>query len=576
MGAGQSSTSGAQEAAPEAQKTGYYTLLNIERDATEDEIKKAYRRKALELHPDRNYGNVESATALFAEVQSAYEVLSDPQERAWYDSHETQILRGDDPATGGAAAGEYEYGNVKMTSAEDLARLLRKFNSGVEFTDAPSGFFGFLRETFDQLAKEEEAAAHWEGVDLPDYPSFGHKDDAYDDVPKSFYAVWLSFSTRKSFAWCDKYRLSEAPDRRYRRMMEKENQRFREQGIREFNDSVRALIAFVRKRDPRYIPNTQTEAERQKVLRDAAAAQAARARAANQVNTEDAAIPEWAQTITKDENEGVIGESESEVDEVYECVACKKTFKSEKQWDAHEKSKKHQKAVYALRKKMQKENAHLNLDSEPTSGDATPLDPEDYESLPEDQYPMMEDEPLQGEEPLYEDEPSTEDKYPVMNDEAAMNMNNLTMDDDLSESGDETNKPSTTDINEQLPKQIADTIDSSDDEHAPASEVEARLTQGLSTKSKPTASLRDDYGSDTTPSSQAPKKGKAAQKRAKKAAAAAAVSTERDESKFKCATCDDKFTSKNELFQHIKEFPKHAALKNVTSNGGAKNKKSKR
>lgn len=506
MGAGQSSTSGAQEAAPEAQKTGYYTLLNIERDATEDEIKKAYRRKALELHPDRNYGNVESATALFAEVQSAYEVLSDPQERAWYDSHETQILRGDDPATGGAAAGEYEYGNVKMTSAEDLARLLRKFNSGVGFTDAPSGFFGFLRETFDQLAKEEEAAAHWEGVDLPDYPSFGHKDDAYDDVPKSFYAVWLSFSTRKSFAWCDKYRLSEAPDRRYRRMMEKENQRFREQGIREFNDSVRALIAFVRKRDPRYIPNTQTEAERQKVLRDAAAAQAARARAANQVNTEDAAIPEWAQTITKDENEGVIGESESEVDEVYECVACKKTFKSEKQWDAHEKSKKHQKAVYALRKKMQKENAHLNLDSEPTSGDATPLDPEDYESLPEDQYPMMEDEPLQGEEPLYEDEPSTEDKYPVMNDEAAMNMNNLTMDDDLSESGDETNKPSTTDINEQLPKQIADTIDSSDDEHAPASEVEARLTQGLSTKSKPTASPGDDYGSDTTPSSQAPKK----------------------------------------------------------------------
>jgi DnaJ family protein A protein 5 len=572
MGAGQSSTSGAQEAAPEAQKTGYYTLLAIERDATEDEIKKAYRRKALELHPDRNYGNVESATAMFAEVQSAYEVLSDPQERAWYDSHETQILRGDDPATGGAGAGEYEYGNVKMTSAEDLARMLRKFNSGVEFTDAPSGFFGFLRETFDQLAKEEEAAAHWENLDLPDYPSFGHKDDSYDDVPKSFYAVWLSFSTRKSFAWCDKYRLSEAPDRRYRRMMEKENQRFREQGIREFNDSVRALVAFVRKRDPRYIPNTQTEAERQKVLRDAAAAQAARARAANQVNTEESAIPEWAQTITKDENEGVIGDSESEVEEVYECVACKKTFKSEKQWDAHEKSKKHQKAVYALRKKMQKENAHLNLDSEPTSGDATPLDVDDYEPLPEDQYPMMEDEPLQNDESL------TEDQYPVIDDDAATNMEKLTLDDDLSESGDEVNTPSTktTEASEQLPEQTADTVDSSDDEYAPASQVKARLTQDPPPKSVDTPSPRGDYESDTTPSIQAPKKGKAAQKRAKRAAAAAAVSTEQEESKFKCATCDDKFTSKNELFQHIKEFPKHAALKNVTSGGGTKGKKSKR
>ncbi|KAH0346489.1 DnaJ-domain-containing protein, partial [Aureobasidium melanogenum] len=563
MGAGQSSTSGAQEAAPEAQKTGYYTLLGIERDATEDEIKKAYRRKALELHPDRNYGNVESATALFAEVQSAYEVLSDPQERAWYDSHESQILRGDDPTTGGSGGGEYEYGNVKMTSAEDLARMLRKFNSGVEFTDAPSGFFGFLRETFDQLAKEEEAAAHWEGLDLPDYPSFGHKDDSYDDVPKSFYAVWLSFSTRKSFAWCDKYRLSEAPDRRYRRLMEKENQRFREQGIREFNESVRALVAFVRKRDPRYIPNTQTEAERQKVLRDAAAAQAARARAANQVNTEDSAIPEWAQTITKDEHEGVIGESESEVEEVFECVACKKVFKSEKQWDAHEKSKKHQKAVQALRKKMQKENANLNLDSEPTSGDATPLDVEDYEPLPEDQYPMMEDEAL------------PEDAYPIMDDDTAADMANLKLQDDLSESEDEeaTHSVKTTEASENPTEETADTIDSSDDEYAPASQVKARLGQDPASMQDTVPNI-EDPDSDATPA-QAPKKGKAAQKRAKKAAAAAAASAEQEENKFKCATCDAMFPSKTRLHQHIKDF-KHAALKSVTSAGGTKGKKGKR
>lgn len=563
MGAGQSSTNGAQEAAPEAQKTGYYTLLGIERDATEDEIKKAYRRKALELHPDRNYGNVESATALFAEVQSAYEVLSDPQERAWYDSHETQILRGDDPTTGGSGGGEYEYGNVKMTSAEDLARMLRKFNSGVEFTDAPSGFFGYLRETFDQLAKEEEAAAHWEGLDLPDYPSFGHKDDPYDDVPKSFYAVWLSFSTRKSFAWCDKYRLSEAPDRRYRRLMEKENQRFREQGIRDFNESVRALVAFVRKRDPRYIPNTQTEAERQKVLRDAAAAQAARARAANQVNTEDSAIPEWAQTITKDEHEGVIGDSESEVEEVFECVACKKTFKSEKQWDAHEKSKKHQKAVQALRKKMQKENANLNLDNEPTSGNATPLDAEDYEPLPEDQYPMMEDEAL------------PEDEYPIMDDDAVADMGNLKLQDDLSDSGEEeaTHSIKTTEASENPTEETADTIDSSDDEYAPASQVKARLGQDAPSESDIPPTIEDPE-SDPIPV-QAPKKGKAAQKRAKKAAAAAAASAEQEENKFKCATCDAMFPSKTRLHQHIKDF-KHAALKSVASVGGTKGKKSKR
>jgi DnaJ family protein A protein 5 len=567
MGAGQSTTNGASESAPEAEKTGYYTLLGIDRNATEDEIKKGYRRKALELHPDRNYGNVEATTALFAEVSTAYEVLSDPQERAWYDAHESQILRGDDPATSGTTGGDYEYGNVKMTSADDLARLLRKFNSGVDFSDAPSGFFGFLRETFEQLAREEAAAAHWEGTDLPDYPSFGHKDDAYEDVPKSFYAVWMSFSTRKTFAWCDKYRLSEAPDRRYRRQMEKENLRFREQGIREFNDSVRTLVAFVRKRDPRYTPNTQTEAERQKVLRDAAAAQAARARAANHVNLDETQIPDWAKTIQKDENEGVLGESESEVEEVYECVACKKTFKSEKQWDAHEKSKKHQKAVYALRKKMQKENANLILQSEPNSGDDTPLDAEDYEPLPEDQYTMMEDEPLPHE------------KYPIMDDDAAEEMNSLSLSDHSSAFEDEETAPSVhnTTASEETLAQTAETIDSSDDEYAPASQVKARLAPSPpKLETEATRLVDKDSDSDTTPSVQVRKQGKAAQKRAKKAAVAAAVSAEQEESKFNCVTCGAMFPSKTKLHQHIKET-KHAALKSVTSAGGnAKGKKGKK
>lgn len=43
-------------------------------------LKKAYKKKALELHPDRNFQNEEKATKLFAEVQAAYEILSDPQE----------------------------------------------------------------------------------------------------------------------------------------------------------------------------------------------------------------------------------------------------------------------------------------------------------------------------------------------------------------------------------------------------------------------------------------------------------------------------------------------------------------
>jgi len=76
----------------------YYERLGIGRDATTEEVKKAYRKLALKYHPDRNEGSKE-AEARFKEVTEAYEVLRDPEKRSTYDRFGEQGLRG--PAGGG-------------------------------------------------------------------------------------------------------------------------------------------------------------------------------------------------------------------------------------------------------------------------------------------------------------------------------------------------------------------------------------------------------------------------------------------------------------------------------------------
>lgn len=372
----------------------YLLKLPYKAVLTASRIKKAYRRKALELHPDRNLNDTENATKRFAEVQTAYEVLSDPQERAWYDSHRDAILCGDSDAAGGPS----EQSSAGTTSAAVIFSLMGRFSLSVPMNDSPSGFFGILNVFFEKLAAEEVAAAEWDGAEVIEYPPFGRATDDYDPVAKLFYRTWSSFSTKKSFSWRDKYRLSDAPDRYVRRLMEKENRKLREAGIREFNDAVQSLVAFVKKRDPRYVPNTQSEAERQQVLRNSAAQQAARSRAANQERLAEFTVPDWAQSRNDNNNVGDFSssEEESEVEHI-ECVVCNKIFKSEKQYEAHEKSKKHIKAVQQLQRQMKKENATLNLqhgqDPSPTY---SPSDdgPDAASEIPSVQQPQDHDDGL--------------------------------------------------------------------------------------------------------------------------------------------------------------------------------------
>lgn len=558
---------------------------------TSRRIKKAYRRKALELHPDRNIDNVVVATQKFAEVQAAYEILSDPQERAWYDSHRDAILNGDDGYGDDGDGSATAFHNVRLTSTTEIMNLMRRFNATIPFDDEPTGFYGIARETFEHLAMEEQAAADFDGTDCPDYPTFGQSDDDYDPTVKLFYSSWAAFSSKKSFSWKDKYRLSDAPDRRVRRLMEKENKKLREDALREFNDAVRFLVKFVRKRDPRYLPNTQTDAERQKSMRDAAAAQAARSRVANQEKMASFQLPEWAASRDGHEDgagpageEGGFSDTEEEEEvEVLECVVCNKTFKSDKQLEAHEKSKKHIKAVRQLRHQMRKEGAELHLESD--EGD-------------DSQSPAVDDkaEDVATREGAGGPEPESD---------AESSHSQTQKDDSKPGSRQQPSAPSKPDGDDLA---SSETSHPSDDEYAPREVVFDRIAESQKPASDQTSStpgdqddgLSDAMGQASLKDTPLEKKiGKAKAKRAKKAAAAADAAAATDTVRFsrphcytgghssvyhntdirlpqhKCSVCAESFPSRTKLFNHVRDEG-HAAAVPVSGPGGKSKKGKKR
>ncbi len=119
-------------------KRDYYTVLGVERGASEDELKKAYRKLAMKHHPDRNAGEKE-AEHRFKEAKEAYEVLTDPRKRAAYDQFGHA---GVDPSLGAGRPGPEGFGG---------------------FADAFGDIFG---EIFGQQGRGNRATGVYRGADL--------------------------------------------------------------------------------------------------------------------------------------------------------------------------------------------------------------------------------------------------------------------------------------------------------------------------------------------------------------------------------------------------------------------------
>ena len=94
-----------------SKRKDYYKILGVEKDADDNQIKKAYRKLAIVHHPDKNPGD-EAAAERFKDIGEAYETLSDPEKRARYDSGEDLI----DPSEmfGGGGGGGFGAGGMQI------------------------------------------------------------------------------------------------------------------------------------------------------------------------------------------------------------------------------------------------------------------------------------------------------------------------------------------------------------------------------------------------------------------------------------------------------------------------------
>eukprot|EP00967_Tisochrysis_lutea_P116672 scaffold188059_cov36-Tisochrysis_lutea.AAC.1 len=405
----------------------HYEVLGVERDVDEEGLRKAYRKLALVWHPDKNMHQLELATETFKEIQASYAVLGDKHERAWYDDHREAILRCASNVGGGRAGGAQGDG-----LDEEGFDLWAYFSSSVYsgYGDDNHSFYSVYGKVFATLDRAERE--HGSRGRAP-APELGGNYSNWTDI-RRFYAYWESFSTSKTFTSVDPYDTRQAANRQVRRAMEKENEKARAGARKKANECVRALTAYVKKRDKRYMEHLAA-AEREKAAQaervavelkarqaahDALRAQERRERtAAWDASEAGAQLDELLASYSGDEEraskkkkgrkctrgklavamgsgsldeneegdeaatvmslssssepitmntpndtygldfvEGAVGLDLEDAESFY-CAACNKHFKNLRQWQNHERSKKHVQRVKQLRAELEAEDIEL-------------------------------------------------------------------------------------------------------------------------------------------------------------------------------------------------------------------------
>ncbi|CAF2428856.1 unnamed protein product [Rotaria sp. Silwood2] len=347
----------------------HYEVLGVTQTATDDDLKKAYKKLALQWHPDKNPDKIAEAKQRFLEIRAAYEVLSDPRERSWYDAHRDVMLQK-------ASGDDYQ---------DDAINIFPYFTSSCYqgYNDSENGFYTVYNKLFKDIAEQDLKASTDKKIEIP---KFGNSESDYEEVVGPFYAYWSNYCTLRSYVWKEEHDTHDAMDRRVRRLMEQENKKLRDKAKKERNEEVRELIAFVKKRDKRvqlrkiYIEEQAAQKkkadterrnrEKQKKLEELAQYKESQWMSFEEFEKQ---LDDLEKTVKNNFQESNLNDSKigndndddsmDDIKELY-CVACNKSFKSDKAFLNHEKSRKHKEFVLLVKAHIQEENEHLSLNTE--------------------------------------------------------------------------------------------------------------------------------------------------------------------------------------------------------------------
>ncbi|XP_010528905.1 PREDICTED: dnaJ homolog subfamily B member 1-like [Tarenaya hassleriana] len=136
----------------------YYRALLVDRNASDEELKRAYRKLAMKWHPDKNPNNKTHAEAKFKQISEAYDVLSDPQKRADYDRYGGVRMKAQAPSP---PSGGDSYFSFYSRSADDIFAEL--FGSSTRFGNVGGGAAAastFPRSTYDDIFGAFRSSGH--------------------------------------------------------------------------------------------------------------------------------------------------------------------------------------------------------------------------------------------------------------------------------------------------------------------------------------------------------------------------------------------------------------------------------